>query len=209
MRATAGKLARLFLMGAVLGVATAYSFQTSVRKWGETGMLCAGSYCTESSGKSRRVVLASLFLGGLGLGTSSISARAQEEPKGEFTIADAHQAFESLRFELYDFNGGVSVMQRMIDTGDYEGLRRMTQTYDTELRQGKILQAAAFLPKQERFLTNLSANAITFDVLGIGRSCMAGKEMPNEANRYLSELRADLSSIVEQEKYTVDRGGLR
>jgi hypothetical protein len=49
----------------------------------------------------------------------------------------------------------------------------------------------------------VSANAITFDLIGINRNARPGQEDAKEANRYLDELRTDLKLVIDEEKYVI------
>jgi hypothetical protein len=117
------------------------------------------------------------------------------------THENVKAAFDALRYELNGKDGGVARMQAKIDEGDFEGLMVITQNYDQELRKGKVGRAKSFLPKGEKTITTMSANAITFDLIGMNRNARPGQENAAEANRYLNELRTDLKLVIAEEKF--------
>lgn len=119
------------------------------------------------------------------------------------TRENVKAAFDALRYELNGADGGVARMQRSIDAGDWEGLMDITKTYDQTLRKGKVGRVKSFMSDKEKSITTLSANAITFDLIGINRNARPGQENAAEANRYLDELRTDLQLVIDKEKYVL------
>jgi hypothetical protein len=119
------------------------------------------------------------------------------------TRENVEAAFDALRYELNGADGGVARMQRTIDAGDWEGLMEITKTYDQILRKGRVGKVKSFLSDKEKSITTLSANAITFDLIGINRNARPGQENATEANRYLDELRTDLQLVIDKEKYVL------
>jgi hypothetical protein len=116
------------------------------------------------------------------------------------THENVQKAFDALRYELNGANGGVATMQRAVDASDWETLLSITKTYDQTLRKGQIGRIRSFLSDKERSILTLSANAITFDLIGINRNSRPGQENAAEANRYLDELRTDLQLIIDKQK---------
>ncbi|KAI2490893.1 hypothetical protein MHU86_23689 [Fragilaria crotonensis] len=127
------------------------------------------------------------------------SAVAKEEAIPA-TRENVKKAFDDLRYELNGGDGGVARMQRAIDAGDWEGLIDITKTYDQILRKGRVGRVKSFLSDKEKSITTLSANAITFDLIGINRNARPGQENAAEANRYLDELRTDLQLVIDKER---------
>mmetsp|Transcript_14076 Transcript_14076/g.21505 ORF Transcript_14076/g.21505 Transcript_14076/m.21505 type:complete len:178 (+) Transcript_14076:141-674(+) len=119
------------------------------------------------------------------------------------THKNVKEAFDDLNYELNGRDGSVARMQAKIDEKDFAGLLEITKYYDQEMRKGKVGKVKQFLPRAEREVTTISANAITFDLIGINKNCRAGKENASEANRYLDELRTDLQSIIDQKKNVI------
>mmetsp|Transcript_2951 Transcript_2951/g.4350 ORF Transcript_2951/g.4350 Transcript_2951/m.4350 type:complete len:176 (-) Transcript_2951:764-1291(-) len=119
------------------------------------------------------------------------------------TRENVKTAFDSLSYELNGKDGSIALMQAKIDNNDFVGLLEITKYYDQELRKGKVGKVKQFLPKQEKSLTTLSANAVTFDLIGINKNSRPGKENASEANRYLDELRTDLQAIIDQQKFVL------
>jgi hypothetical protein len=116
------------------------------------------------------------------------------------THENVQKAFDNLRYELNGANGGVATMQRAIDSSDWDTLLSITKTYDQTLRKGQIGKIKSFLSDKERSILTLSANAITFDLIGINRNSRPGQENAKEASRYLDELRTDLQLIIDKQK---------
>jgi hypothetical protein len=121
-------------------------------------------------------------------------------PTEPLTEENKKAAFDDLRFELNDPKGGVSIMQSRIDDLDFVGLMEITKNYDLNVRKLKIGRCKAYLSKPESAIATMTANAITFDLIGINRSARAGQENQSECNRYLNELRTDLQAVIDQEK---------
>ena len=144
---------------------------------------------------SRRNILASVTL------FAPLPALAKETIP--ITRENVKKAFDDLRYELSGKDGGVARTQNKIDEGDWAGLIEITKTYDQELRKGKVGLCKSSLPKREQAVVTVSANAITFDLIGINRNARPGQEDANEANRYLDELRTDLKLVIDEEKYVM------
>lgn len=117
------------------------------------------------------------------------------------TRENVKAAFDALRYELNGAEGGVARMQKAIDSENWEVLLDITRSYDLELRKKSIGAAKKFLPKGEKTITTMSANAITFDLIGMNRNARPGQENAKEANRYLDELRTDLKLVIAEEKF--------
>ena len=128
------------------------------------------------------------------------SACAKAEETIPATRENVKKAFDDLRYELNGKDGGVARMQRAIDAGEWEGLMDITKTYDQILRKGRIGRIKSFLSDKEKSITTLSANAVTFDLIGINRNARPGQENAAEANRYLDELRTDLQLVIDKER---------
>ena len=108
------------------------------------------------------------------------------------------RTFDPVRFELEDPNGGVAYMQKKIDERDWEGLMEFTKEYDQVLRKlrmgpaKKLLQSKEFKEKGTEF-----SNAVTFDLIGMNRSSRSGQENQEMANKYLQELRDDVTKFLQ------------
>ena len=148
---------------------------------------------------SRRAFVADAAAGMSLLLFAPQSALAKEEAIPA-TRENVKKAFDDLRYELNGGDGGVARMQRAIDAGDWEGLMDITKTYDQILRKGRIGRIKSFLSDKEKSITTLSANAITFDLIGINRNARPGQENAAEASRYLDELRTDLQLVIDKER---------
>ena len=129
--------------------------------------------------------------------TKSVMAKEDAPPA---TRENIKKAFDDLRYELNGSEGGVARMQRAIDSEDWSSLMEVTKTYDQVLRKGKVGRVKSFLSEKEKSILTLSANAITFDLIGINRNARPGQENASEANRYLDELRTDLQLIIDKER---------
>lgn len=114
--------------------------------------------------------------------------------------ADVSAAFDIIRYEVSDPNGGVAYMQGRIDEGDFVGLIEFTKTYDLELRKKNMGKAKKLLQSKDvKSKATEYANAVTFDLIGINRSSRNGQESTESANKYLQELRDDAAKFLELE----------
>jgi len=148
---------------------------------------------------SRRNVLIQSFMG---LSTAFLSspkpAHAKQKETEPLTKENVSAAFDSLKFELENPQGGISIMQTFIDNQDFPGLLEFTKTYDQVLRKGKWARCKAFLTNNaEKEVATLQGNAVTFDLIGINRSSRAGQESQEQANKYLNELKRDLEQMID------------
>mmetsp|Transcript_97741 Transcript_97741/g.273535 ORF Transcript_97741/g.273535 Transcript_97741/m.273535 type:complete len:201 (-) Transcript_97741:195-797(-) len=106
-------------------------------------------------------------------------------------------AFDSIRYELQNPAGGVSIMQSRIDAQDFVGLMEFTRTYDLELRKLRMGKAKKLLQSKElKEQATSYANAVTFDLIGINRNSRSGQENVEGANKYLQELRDDVAKFL-------------
>jgi hypothetical protein len=150
--------------------------------------------------RSRRHVLIQSVLVGVSTFLPLSPAHAAKKESEPLTKENVQAAFGDLIFELEDPNGGVAVMQKRIDEQDWEGLMEFTKTYDGFIRKLKWGRAKAFLTNNaEKEVATLQGNAITFDLIGINRSCRAGQENAELANKYLNELRTDLQKMIDMQ----------
>mmetsp|Transcript_14908 Transcript_14908/g.30896 ORF Transcript_14908/g.30896 Transcript_14908/m.30896 type:complete len:223 (+) Transcript_14908:90-758(+) len=110
-------------------------------------------------------------------------------------------AFDFIRFELNNSEGGVAYMQGRIDQEDLEGLLEFSRTYDLEFRKRRFGGAKKlFQDKEIKAKGTEYANAVTFDLIGINRSCRKGQENVASASKYLQELRDDVNKFLALEK---------
>lgn len=150
--------------------------------------------------QSRRHILIQSVLVAVSTFLPSSPAHAAKKESEPLTKENVQAAFGDLIFELEDPNGGVAVMQKRIDEQDWEGLMEFTKTYDGFIRKLKWGRAKAFLTNNsEKEVATLQGNAITFDLIGINRSCRAGQENAELANKYLNELRTDLQKMIDMQ----------
>lgn len=111
------------------------------------------------------------------------------------------ECFDFIRFELENPDGGVAYMQARIDKEDLEGLLDFSKTYDLEFRKRRFGAAKKLLQDKEiKAKATEYANAVTFDLIGINRSCRKGQESVASANKYLQELRDDVAKFLALEK---------
>ncbi len=111
------------------------------------------------------------------------------------------ECFDFIRFELDNPEGGVAYMQARIDQEDLEGLLEFSKTYDLEFRKRRFGAAKKLLQDKEvKAKATEYANAVTFDLIGINRSCRKGQESVASANKYLQELRDDVNKFLALEK---------
>jgi hypothetical protein len=156
----------------------------------------------------RRVLQQFPFLFGLAITTTSLLlpaapalAAAKEEPEALPTQQVVTAAFDAIRYELKDPQGGVAIMQERIDQQDWAGLMEFTRGYDLEMRKLRMGRAKKLLQSKDLQLTGTQfANAVTFDLIGMNRSSRAGQESVEGANKYLQEMRDDIAKFLELEK---------
>ena len=111
------------------------------------------------------------------------------------------ECFDFIRFELENPEGGVAYMQGRIDNEDLAGLLEFSKSYDLEFRKRRFGAAKKLLQDKEvKAKATEYANAVTFDLIGINRSCRKGQEDKESANKYLNELRADVAKFLALEK---------
>lgn len=111
------------------------------------------------------------------------------------------ETFDFIRFELENPEGGVAYMQGRIDKEDLEGLLEFSKTYDLEFRKRRFGGAKKLMKDKEIKAKGTEyANAVTFDLIGINRSCRKGQENVESANKYLQELRDDVAKFLALEK---------
>ncbi len=88
-------------------------------------------------------------------------------------------------------------MQGRIDEKDWDGLMEFTKTYDQELRKFRMGKAKKLLQSKEwKEKATEYANAVTFDLIGINRNSRKGQESVDGANKYLQELREDVTKFL-------------
>ena len=110
------------------------------------------------------------------------------------------ETFAPIKFELNDPNGGVATMQGRIDAEDWDGLMSFTQTYDLELRKKLMGKAKKlFQSKDVKSTATTYANGVTFDLIGINRASRKGQQSVESANKYLQELREDVTKFLSLE----------
>lgn len=130
--------------------------------------------------------------------TPALAAEAEEPLPTREAVTEC---FDFIRFELDNSEGGVAYMQGRIDQEDLEGLLEFSKTYDLEFRKRRFKAAKKLMQDKEvKAKATEYANAVTFDLIGINRSCRKGQESAASANKYLQELRDDVSKFLALEK---------
>lgn len=111
---------------------------------------------------------------------------------------DAVDPFVKVRFELSDPKGGVAYLQECINKEDYESILEFTKTYDQVLRKGGMGKAKKLIEDKEvKAQATSLANAVTFDLIGMNRSSRKGQESQVDAQKYLDELKQDVTDFLE------------
>jgi hypothetical protein len=131
--------------------------------------------------------------------SNAIAASADDEEPlpTQQTVVDT---FAPIKYELNDPQGGVAYMQERINEEDWEGLMEFTKTYDLEMRKKLMGRAKKlFQSKTVKSDATTYANGVTFDLIGINRSSRKGQENVESANKYLQELREDVTKFLSLE----------
>jgi hypothetical protein len=114
--------------------------------------------------------------------------------------AAVKQAFDEVRYELTDPNGGVTYLQQKADEKDFAALMEFTRTYDLEFRKLKMGKAKKLLQSKElKEEATGYANGVTFDLIGINRNSRKGQETIDGVNKYIQELRDDGNKFINLE----------
>lgn len=156
----------------------------------------------EEKYSSRRKFLekAALLSFGAGAAPAFSSPAFAEEEIVLPTKATVQAAFDLIKYELRSPEGGVSYMQGRINEQDFPGLMEFTKTYDQELRKLRMGKAKKLLQSKElKEQATSYANAVTFDLIGINRNSRKGQENVEGANKYLQELRDDITKFLSLE----------
>ncbi|CAB9521154.1 expressed unknown protein [Seminavis robusta] len=134
----------------------------------------------------------------LGMLVPPVAAAAEEEPV-YYDASEVEKAFAAIRFELEDPSGGIAFLQGCVDKTDYESILEFTKTYDLELRKAKMMAAKKkFKFGGEQAIQLL--NNVTFDLIGMNKSCRKGQENIQLTQKYLSELKEDVAKYLEFQK---------
>ena len=134
--------------------------------------------------------------------TTSIPVQAQEETSDKDGSSAVHDAFQRVRMELEDPNtGGVQYLQNAIDREDFASVLEFSKQYDLQLRKAGMVRAKKLLTdKEAKEKGTTLANNVTFDLIGINRSCRPGPQQSKEdAQKYLDELKQDVKQFLELE----------
>jgi hypothetical protein len=130
------------------------------------------------------------------MASSATPACAASEAPVYYDAGEVQRAFDAIRYELEDSKGGISYLQSCVDKADYESILEFTKTYDLEFRKAKMLGAK----KKFKFggdQATLLLNSVTFDLIGMNKSCRKGQEDIQLAQKYLDELKADVAKYLE------------
>lgn len=151
------------------------------------------------SHSSRRDVLATGFFTAAGVtmafAPQAAFAASDEEPV-YYNPAEVQKAFDAIRYQLEDPDGGVAYLQACVDKVDYEALFEFTKTYDLEFRKAKMSLAKKKFKMGGDLPTQL-CNNVTFDLIGMNKSCRKGQENIALTQKYLNELKTDVSKFLE------------
>jgi len=145
--------------------------------------------------------------------TAAVAAATKtDEPVILYDPVEVQKAFDGIRYELENPNGGVALLQTAVDRKDCDTILDFTKTYDLELRKAKMLTA-----KKKFKLTatnNNSSNSadadtdpqqilnnVTFDLIGMNKSCRPGRQQQQQDNMqttqtYLNELKDDIRKFL-------------
>jgi hypothetical protein len=125
---------------------------------------------------------------------------SQDDNQVVVDIVARAAAFDAVRQELQV--NGIPYMQQQIENENYDNLLEFTKTYDLVLRKGKMGKAKKFLQSSnEKDLATQYCNNVTFDLIGINRSCRGANNNPDpnrkeNAMKYVSELQQDIELFL-------------
>eukprot|EP00565_Helicotheca_tamesis_P003120 CAMPEP_0185723662 /NCGR_PEP_ID=MMETSP1171-20130828/427_1 /TAXON_ID=374046 /ORGANISM="Helicotheca tamensis, Strain CCMP826" /LENGTH=147 /DNA_ID=CAMNT_0028391399 /DNA_START=285 /DNA_END=728 /DNA_ORIENTATION=+ len=136
--------------------------------------------------------------------TSSFPVPAYAKTKEPITAETVADAFNAVRYELEDPNGGAAYLEQKISEKDYAALFEFTKYYDLEFRKAKMGRARKLLTdKALKDEAVLMCNAVTFDLIGINRASRPGQQSAEEAKKYLEEMKADIRKFLDLESTIV------
>ena len=128
-------------------------------------------------------------------------AKDKDEEPIYYDKAEVQKAFDDIRFELEDPAGGVATMQAAVDKEDFDALFEFTKEYDLEFRKAKMQTA------KKKFKMNLAStggidvqqilNNVTFDLIGMNKSCRKGQQNIELTRKYLAELKVDIQKFLD------------
>jgi hypothetical protein len=122
-------------------------------------------------------------------------AFAASDPPVYYDAGEVKQAFDAIRYELENSEGGISYLQSCVDKTDYDAIFEFTKTYDLEFRKAKMLGAK----KKFKFggdQATMLLNSVTFDLIGMNKACRKGQQDIQLAQKYLDELKADVAKYL-------------
>ena len=133
--------------------------------------------------------------------SSLLSDPAKAKDKEAVTREGVAAAFQAVRDELESPEGGVKILQGLVEKEDFAGIMEFTKGYDLEFRKAKMGKARKFVTgKEEKDLAVLKCNAVTFDLIGMNKGSRPGQQDINQVKKYFSELEADIISFLEMER---------
>lgn len=134
-----------------------------------------------------------------GLSSWPVRVAAEEEVVPLDPVA-VKAAFDAVRKELLDEGGGVSYLTDKVGAGDFPALLEFTKAYDPVLRKGVMGKAKKMLPTKElKEVATVTANAVTFDLIGINKNSRPGRENRENAAKYVQELKDDVQKFLSLE----------
>jgi hypothetical protein len=128
--------------------------------------------------------------------TLAFPAAAASDGPVYYDAGEVKQAFDAIRYELEDSNGGIPYLQSCVDKIDYNSIFEFTKTYDLEFRKAKMLGAK----KKFKFggdEATMLLNSVTFDLIGMNKACRKGQEDIKTVQKYLDELKVDVNKYLE------------
>jgi hypothetical protein len=146
----------------------------------------------------RQAVVSSLLVmttgAGVLFGGSSFTANAKDY-NGPPSSSD--EAFARVRFELEDKQvGSVALLQAALKAQDFAQLLNLSRDMDQSLRKKVLNSAKSFIVKDSGEAATLICNAVTFDLIGINRNSRPGQENVAAVQKYIDELRDDMSRML-------------
>jgi hypothetical protein len=141
-----------------------------------------------------------LFFAACATSTSIGACRPQVANAKDYSgpPSSADEAFARVQFELQEDkqDGSVALLQAALTAQDFAQLLTLSRDMDQSLRKKVLNSAKSFIVKEQAEAATLICNAVTFDLIGINRNSRPGQENALAVQKYIDELRDDMSRML-------------